>query len=176
MLASGNQNRGFKRKQTPENHHNEVQHATGSAVLLKQNLLLLSWPNVSVRDWVCTVWLSVIGFMCLPIVYGTGWSPGPICTGAENLAPHRVSIPGPSSSYRVSIPTELSWPVYIYIYIYMCVCLKITVRSNTKHCLITVKLWWKWGWFSVLYAMADVSLIIFYILLETVHFLVRWSR
>ena len=26
-----------------------------------------------------------------------GWDPGPVCTGAENLAPHRDSIPEPSS-------------------------------------------------------------------------------
>jgi len=33
----------------------------------------------------------------LPIVQEVGWAPGPVWTGAENLAPHRDSIPGPSS-------------------------------------------------------------------------------
>ena len=33
----------------------------------------------------------------VPIVYEAGWVLGPFCTGAENLASHRDSIPGPSS-------------------------------------------------------------------------------
>ena len=33
----------------------------------------------------------------VPIVQEAGWDPGPVWTGAENLAPHRDSIPGPSS-------------------------------------------------------------------------------
>ena len=32
----------------------------------------------------------------VPIVQKAGWAPGPVWTGAENLAPHRDSIPGPS--------------------------------------------------------------------------------
>jgi len=32
-----------------------------------------------------------------PIVQEAGWAPGPVWTGAENLAPHRDSVPGPSS-------------------------------------------------------------------------------
>jgi hypothetical protein len=31
------------------------------------------------------------------IVQEAGWAPGPVWTGAENLAHHRDSIPGPSS-------------------------------------------------------------------------------
>jgi hypothetical protein len=34
----------------------------------------------------------------VPIVQEAGWAPGPVWIGAENLAPHRDSIPGPSSS------------------------------------------------------------------------------
>ena len=44
----------------------------------------------------------------VPIIQEAGWAPGPVWTGAENLAPHRDSIPGPSSPQRVAIPTELS--------------------------------------------------------------------
>ena len=33
----------------------------------------------------------------VPIVQEAGWAPGPVWTGAENLANHRDSIPGPSS-------------------------------------------------------------------------------
>jgi hypothetical protein len=44
----------------------------------------------------------------VPIVQEAGWAPEPVWTGAENLAPHRDSIPGPSSPYRIAIRTELS--------------------------------------------------------------------
>ena len=33
----------------------------------------------------------------VPIVQEAGWAPGQVWMGAENLAPHRDSIPGPSS-------------------------------------------------------------------------------
>jgi hypothetical protein len=33
----------------------------------------------------------------VPIVWEAGWTPGPVWTGAENLAPHRDPIPGPYS-------------------------------------------------------------------------------
>ena len=32
----------------------------------------------------------------VPTVQETGWAPRPVRIGAENLAPHRDSIPGPS--------------------------------------------------------------------------------
>jgi hypothetical protein len=41
--------------------------------------------------------LSTPGKDPVPIVQEAGWTPGPVWTGAENLAPHRDSIPGPSS-------------------------------------------------------------------------------
>jgi hypothetical protein len=38
-----------------------------------------------------------------------GWvGPGSVWKGAESLTPHRDSIPGLSSPWRVAIPTELS--------------------------------------------------------------------
>ena len=33
----------------------------------------------------------------VPIIQEAGWAPGPVWTGAENLDPHRDSIPGPSN-------------------------------------------------------------------------------
>jgi len=45
-------------------YHNAVRHITRNAVFLKQNLLLVSCPNMSVHVWACTVWLSVIGLTC----------------------------------------------------------------------------------------------------------------
>jgi hypothetical protein len=38
--------------------------------------------------------------------------------GCGKSHPHRDSIPGPSSPWRVAIPTELSRPVYVYTHIY----------------------------------------------------------
>ena len=49
----------------------------------------------------------------VPIVQEAGWAPGPVWTSAENLAPHRDSIPGLSSPLRVAIPTELSRPLIL---------------------------------------------------------------
>ena len=46
----------------------------------------------------------------VPIVEEAGWATGPGWTGVENLAPHRDSNFGPSSPYRVAIPTEPSRP------------------------------------------------------------------
>jgi hypothetical protein len=42
-----------------------------------------------------------------------------VCTGAQNLAPHRDSIPGLSSPYAVAIPTT-TWPV-------------VTINTPFKH-------------------------------------------
>jgi len=45
-----------------------------------------------------TPWpLFTPGKDAVPIVQEAGWAPGPVWTGAENLAPPRDSIPGPSS-------------------------------------------------------------------------------
>jgi len=47
----------------------------------------------------------------VPIVLEAGLAAGPVWMGAENLATHLNSIPGPSSPQRVAIPTELSLPI-----------------------------------------------------------------
>ena len=39
-----------------------------------------------------------------------GWAPGPVWAGAENLAATEIRYPGPSSPYRLAIPSELSQP------------------------------------------------------------------
>ena len=44
----------------------------------------------------------------VPIVQEAGWAPGPVWMGAENLDPHRDSIPRTAQPVRVAIPTELS--------------------------------------------------------------------
>ena len=50
---------------------------------------------------------STPGKDLVPFVLESGWASGPVWTGAENLASHRDSIPGPSSPWQVAIPTEL---------------------------------------------------------------------
>jgi len=52
------------------------------------------------RGWVVSFTprpLFIPGKDPLPIVQEAGWAPGPVWTGAENLALHRDSVPGPSS-------------------------------------------------------------------------------
>jgi hypothetical protein len=44
----------------------------------------------------------------VPIVQYAGWAPGTVWIGAENLSPHRDSIPGPSSLWRVAIPAHVN--------------------------------------------------------------------
>ena len=44
----------------------------------------------------------------VPFVWEAGWVPGRIWTDAENSRPRRDSVPGPSISLRVAIPTEIS--------------------------------------------------------------------
>ena len=46
----------------------------------------------------------------VPNVEEAGWTSGPIWTGAENLAPHPDSMPGPSSLWPIAIPTVLPDP------------------------------------------------------------------
>ena len=50
----------------------------------------------------------------VPIVQEAGWAPGLVWKGAEIFAPHRDSIPRPSSPYLVAIPTELPGPQMPY--------------------------------------------------------------
>jgi len=46
-----------------------------------------------------------------------GWAPVPLWMGQESFAPIGVSIPGPSVTQRVRIPTALSWPTIHVIYV-----------------------------------------------------------
>ena len=46
----------------------------------------------------------------VPISEEAGLTPGQVWTDAETSRPHRDSIPGLSSQWRVAIPTELSRP------------------------------------------------------------------
>jgi len=43
----------------------------------------------------------------LPIIKEAGWASGTVWTGAENLGPHRHSIPRLFSPWRVAMPNEL---------------------------------------------------------------------
>ena len=61
------------------------------------------------------------------IVQEAGWHPGPVWTGVENLAPHRYSIPGPSSPQPVAIPTIATRPTG-----YNIECKKMHSRNTIK--------------------------------------------
>ena len=59
----------------------------------------------------------------VPIVQEAGWAPGPVWTGAENLAPTGIRSPdrpaGSESLYRLSYRGPC---MYIYICVCVCVC------------------------------------------------------
>jgi hypothetical protein len=46
----------------------------------------------------------------VPIVQEAGWAPGPVWTGAENLAPTRIRSPDRPAHSAVTILTELPSP------------------------------------------------------------------
>ena len=47
----------------------------------------------------------------VPIVQEAGWAPGPVWTGAENLAPTGIRSPDRPARSSVAIPTELPGPL-----------------------------------------------------------------
>jgi hypothetical protein len=44
-----------------------------------------------------------------PIVQDAGWAPGPVWTGAENLAPPPTGIRSPDRPARRQIPESVMW-------------------------------------------------------------------
>ena len=54
--------------------------------------------------------------------------------GCRKSRPHRDSIPGPSSPYRVATPTELWRPTYVFVnlyyYTFMFVCLSLCMATH----------------------------------------------
>jgi hypothetical protein len=49
----------------------------------------------------------------VPIVQEAGWAPGPVWTGAENLAPTGIRSPDCPARSSVAIPTELPSPLIV---------------------------------------------------------------
>jgi len=47
----------------------------------------------------------------VPILQGAGWAPGPVWTGAENLASTGIRSPDHPARSSVAIPTELPGPL-----------------------------------------------------------------
>ena len=80
-------------------------------------LQLYSFFNLSAR-W--SGWLTprpsrfTSGKDPVPIVKEVGWAPGGGLEGCGKSRPYRDSIPGPSSTQRVAIPTELSRPAEMW--------------------------------------------------------------
>jgi hypothetical protein len=51
----------------------------------------------------------------VPIVHEAGWAPGPVWTGAENIAPTGIrSLDRPARS-SVAVPTELPGPLELIL-------------------------------------------------------------
>jgi hypothetical protein len=72
---------------------------------------------------------STPGKDTVPIVQEAGWAPGPVWTGAENLAPHRDSIPGPDRPARSQSLYRLSYPAHL--------CRMWYIKSKREFCLRT---------------------------------------
>jgi hypothetical protein len=70
----------------------------------------------------------------VPIVQEAGWFPGPVWTGAENLAPTGIWSPDrpahSQSLYRLRYPVHRPIYIYIYIYIYIRLSLERTVCTR----------------------------------------------
>jgi len=65
-----------------------------------RGIALLFLDHSNRKEWVVSVTprpFFTPGKEPVPIVHQAGWAPGPVWTGAENLAPQRNSIPGPFS-------------------------------------------------------------------------------
>ena len=76
--------------------------------------------GVSVTPWP----LFTPGKDPVPIVQEAGWAPGPVSTGAGNLASQRDSTPDrPARSQSLYLLRYLAH----YTYIYMCVCIYIYI-------------------------------------------------
>jgi hypothetical protein len=68
----------------------------------------------------------------IPVVQEAVWKAGAVWTRAENLAHHGDSITGPSSPYRVTVPSELSRPTFCLVHSF---CSVLLIRSSTRHVL-----------------------------------------
>jgi hypothetical protein len=80
----------------------------------------------------------------LPIVQEVGWAPGPVWTGAENLAPTGIGSPDrparSQSLYRLNYPTER--PIKDCLFNIFAATLHIAGRSSirnlrTRHAVVT---------------------------------------
>jgi len=56
--------------------------------------------------------LFTLGKDPVPIVQEAGWAPGPVWTGAENLAPTGIRSPDSPARKLVAIPTTLPGPLF----------------------------------------------------------------
>ena len=68
----------------------------------------------------------------VPTVQEAGWAPGPVWTGAENLAPTGIRSPDRPTSSSVDVPTELSRPQLLPICIQKCLSVDEPAPHNQK--------------------------------------------
>jgi len=81
------------------NLHNAVRHTTSILVFLKQSLLLISCPSLSVHIWACTAWLFVTGLPCLLSSYVYVFMP--------TLCLKYSKVPQPYMKYTSSVIKKL---------------------------------------------------------------------
>jgi len=78
-----------------------------------RGIALLFLDHGTRRGWVVSVTSRPLfnpGKYPVPIVQEAGWAPGPVWTGAENLAPNGIRCPNRPARSSVAIPTELPGP------------------------------------------------------------------
>ena len=74
----------------------------------------------------------------VPIVHEAGLVPGPVWTGAENLAPNGIRSPDRPARSAVTIPTELSRPFhktlrnFFYLFIFCKINSRFHVFCNNR--------------------------------------------
>ena len=91
----------------------------------------------------------------VPVVQQDGWAPGPGWTGAENLSPHRDSIPGPSRPYIVAIQTELSRPTTLSLEQQMKTVSSLSSLRSSPQCH-TDTVHWRHGHFQIFYVTWEI--------------------
>jgi len=85
-----------------------------------RGIALLFHDHDTRRGWGVSVTLRPLftpGRDPIPIVQEAGWTPGPVWTGAENLASTGIRSPYRPARSPVAIPTELHRPTCLCMYV-----------------------------------------------------------
>ena len=95
--------------------HTAYRESRGIALPFHDHSMTRGW-RVSVMPWL----LFIPGKDPVPIVQEAGWAPGPVWTGAENLAPTGIWSPDrkacSQSLYQLCYPAHLKWCTLVIIF------------------------------------------------------------